>query len=47
VNAYIDFLFSRLRQEEARNTTRAVAAAAETVFAEVWENEEDAAYDHL
>ena len=44
VESFIDFLRSR---EEDRALASAVTKAAEPSFAKVWDNDEDAAYDHL
>jgi len=44
VEDFVDFL--RTRGQDQR-LTRAAAKAAEPAFAEVWENEDDAAYDQL
>ena len=44
VEDFIDFL----RQRDAdRGLTRAAAGLSEDAFAEVWDNPEDAEYDHL
>ena len=42
VEDFVDFLRAR---GDARQTTRAAAAAAEPVFQKVWDNPEDAEYD--
>jgi hypothetical protein len=44
VEDFIDFL--RAREEDIR-LTQAAAKASEASFAEVWDNDEDAAYDRL
>lgn len=44
VEDFIDFLRSR---EADRALVHAAAKAAESAFAKVWDNEEDAAYDRL
>jgi len=44
VEDFIDFL--RKREDEQR-LTRAAARASEASFAEVWNNDEDAAYDRM
>jgi hypothetical protein len=44
VEDFVDFL--RTREEEQR-LTQAAAKASEASFAAVWNNDEDAAYDHL
>jgi hypothetical protein len=44
VEDFIDFL--RQRQED-RRLTRAASKASERVFARVWNNPDDAAYDRL
>ncbi|WP_119290503.1 DUF2281 domain-containing protein [Azohydromonas sediminis] len=41
-----DFVVFLLTQEE-RRLKQAVTKASEPVFAEVWDNDEDAAYDRL
>lgn len=43
VEDFVDFL--RIREE--RRLTQAAAKASEPVFAKVWDNDEDAAYDRL
>lgn len=42
VEDFVDFLRSR---EDDRALTRAAARAAEPVFEQAWDNDEDAAYD--
>lgn len=44
VEDFVDFL--RIRDEE-RTLARAAVRAAEPVFAKVWDNDDDAAYDKL
>ena len=44
VEDFVDFL--RARDDEAR-LTRAAAKASEASFANVWHNDDDAAYDRL
>ena len=44
VEDFVDFL--RARTDEER-LTRAAAKTSEPSFAAVWDNDEDAAYDHL
>lgn len=44
VEDFVDFL--RTREDELR-LTRAAAKASEASFAQVWENDEDAAYDRM
>lgn len=44
VEDFVDFL--RAREEEHR-LAQAAAKASEASFAEVWDNDEDAAYDRL
>jgi hypothetical protein len=44
VEDFIDFLRSR---EDEQNLTRAAAEASEASFGEVWNNDEDAAYDRM
>jgi hypothetical protein len=44
VEDFVDFLRSR---DEERALARAAARAAEPVFAKLWENDADAAYDRL
>jgi hypothetical protein len=44
VEDFVDFLRTR---EGERSLVRAAARAAEPAFAEVWDNEDDAAYDKL
>jgi hypothetical protein len=44
VEDFVDFLRAR---DEERLLTRAAARAAEPAFAEVWDNDDDAAYDRL
>ena len=44
VEDFVDFLRTR---DGERALTRAATRAAEPAFAEVWENEDDAAYDRL
>ncbi len=44
VEDFVDFL--RLREEESRLTLAAMKLS-EVVFAEVWDNPEDAVYDEL
>ncbi len=44
VEDFVDFLRSR---DEERALQRAAMRAAEPAFAEVWENDDDAAYDKL
>jgi hypothetical protein len=44
VEDFVDFL--RTRENES-NLTRTASKASEASFSEVWNNEEDAAYDRL
>jgi hypothetical protein len=44
VEDFVDFL--RLREEE-RRLSRHVTTASEAAFAKVWDNPDDAEYDHL
>ena len=44
VEDFVDFLRSR---EDDRNLTRAATAASASAFAQVWDNDEAAAYDKL
>jgi len=44
VEDFVDFLRTR---DEERALERAAARAAEPVFAKLWENDADAAYDRL
>ncbi len=44
VEDFVDFL--RVREQD-RALTRAATRIAEPAFAEVWDNDEDAAYDRL
>jgi hypothetical protein len=44
VEDFVDFLRSR---EDEQRLTRAAAKMAETSFAAVWDNSEDAAYDRM
>ena len=44
VEDFVDFLRSR---DDDRALTRAATQAAEPVFGQVWDNDEDAAYDKL
>lgn len=44
VEDFVDFLRSR---DEERALERAATRAAEPVFASVWNNDDDAAYDRL
>ncbi len=44
VEDFVDFLQAR---EEDRQLVQAAAKAAETRFATVWDNDEDAAYDRM
>ena len=44
VEDFVDFLRSR---EEGRRLTQAAAKIAESSFAAVWNNDEDAAYDRM
>ena len=44
VEDFVDFLRTR---DGERTLKRAAMRAAEPAFAEVWENEDDAAYDRL
>ena len=44
VEDFVDFLCSR---EEGQRLTQAAARMAETSFAAVWNNDEDAAYDRM
>ena len=44
VEDFVDFL--RAREDEQR-LTRAAAKASEASFTQVWDNDEDAAYDHI
>jgi hypothetical protein len=44
VEDFVDFLHAR---EENQGLTRAAANASETSFSQVWENDEDAAYDRI
>jgi hypothetical protein len=44
VEDFVDFLHAR---EENQGLTRAAANAGETSFSQVWENDEDAAYDRI
>ena len=44
VEDFVDFLRTR---EEERALVRAAARTAEPAFANVWDNVDDAAYDHL
>jgi hypothetical protein len=44
VEDFVDFL--RTREDES-NLTRTASKASEVSFSEVWNNEEDAAYDRL
>lgn len=44
VEDFIDFLRTR---EEDQRLTRTAARASEASFAEVWNNDEDAAYDRM
>mgnify|MGYP005822171891 CR=1 FL=1 len=43
VEDFVDFLHAR----DERRLTQAAAKASEPAFAKVWDNDEDAAYDHL
>jgi Protein of unknown function (DUF2281) len=44
VEDFVDFLHAR---EEEQRLTRAATKASEGSFAQVWDNEEDAAYDRM
>ena len=44
VEDFVDFLRSR---DEGRGLTQAAAKIAESSFAAVWNNDEDAAYDRM
>ncbi|NML16232.1 toxin-antitoxin system, antitoxin component, Xre family protein [Azohydromonas sp. G-1-1-14] len=44
VEDFVDFLRER---EEAQRLTHAAAKASEASFAQVWDNDEDAAYDRM
>lgn len=44
VEDFVDFL--RAREDEQR-ITHAAASASEASFAQVWDNDEDAAYDRM
>jgi hypothetical protein len=44
VEDFVDFLRER---EEDRQLAKAVTGASEDAFAKVWDNPDDAAYDHL
>ena len=44
VEDFVDFLRSR---EEEQSLTRTAAKAGEPSFADVWDNEDDAAYDRM
>lgn len=44
VEDFVDFLRTR---DEERALVRAAGAAAQSALAQVWENEDDAAYDSL
>jgi hypothetical protein len=44
VEDFVDFLRAR---EEERRLTRAAAMASEASFAQVWHNDDDAAYDRM
>lgn len=44
VEDFIDFL--RMKNDELREK-RAVTKSAESAFEKVWDNDDDAAYDHL
>lgn len=44
VNDFIDFLL--MREQQQRETT-ALARISEPALAKVWDNEDDAIYDHL
>jgi len=41
---FVDFLLAR---EDNQRLTRAAAKASEASFAQVWDNDEDAAYDRM
>ena len=44
VEDFVDFLRAR---DEAMQLTAAAARASEPSFAQVWDNDDDAVYDHL
>jgi hypothetical protein len=44
VEDFVDFLRSR---EDERRLVNAAASASEASFAQVWDNDEDAAYDRM
>ncbi len=44
VEDFVDFLHTR---EDVQRITNAAARTSEQAFASVWNNDEDAAYDHL
>lgn len=44
VEDFVDFLRAR---EDERRLTHAAAKASEASFAQVWDNDEDAAYDRM
>ena len=44
VEDFVDFLRTR---EDEQSLTRAAAKASEASFAQVWDNDEDAAYDRM
>jgi hypothetical protein len=44
VEDFVDFLRAR---EENQRLTRAAAKASEPSFSQVWDNDEDAAYDRI
>lgn len=44
VEDFVDFLRSR---EDEQHLTHAAAKASEASFAQVWDNDDDAAYDRL
>ncbi|MCC6441660.1 MAG: DUF2281 domain-containing protein [Rhodanobacteraceae bacterium] len=44
VEDFVDFLHAR---EEEHRLTRAAAKSSEASFAQVWDNEDDAAYDRM
>jgi hypothetical protein len=46
IEDFIDFLAQRESQPDA-NLTTASAKLSEASFAKIWDNPEDAAYDHL
>ena len=44
VEDFVDFLRTR---EDKHRLTHAATRASEASFAQVWDNDEDAAYDHM